>query len=238
MSAAVHHGFTYALKLGNCREQSFQSILRGTYSGTSKTGTITTEQQSYWSHEFALGCRIILPTVVKRKMVVHYSKPVITMAEVVLFVKREVPAAGTATSTAGKVTTGGYAPEHDIASDYGDCSEDSFERVLRGDSTGVLTVEAKSHMKFHHTGNIAVEFSQRDWTNGGSKPSGIALSTATYWAHEVAQDCWIVIPTELQRKMNHDHIAGGGDTLVCGDNENACSLIHMQKLIKYCQGEL
>jgi hypothetical protein len=63
--------------------------------------------------------------------------------------------------------------------------EDSFAAILGGDKT----VEVKSDQICQYTGNVFVEFEQY------GKPSGIAVTSADYWAFEYEQDCWLLVPT-------------------------------------------
>lgn len=50
-------------------------------------------------------------------------------------------------------------------------------------------VEVKSDKICRQTGNIFIEYRQK------GQPSGIAVTTADYWAIEYDDDCWLIIPT-------------------------------------------
>lgn len=72
----------------------------------------------------------------------------------------------------------------DIDLRYGQQREDAFARVLRG-----ALVEVKSDQKVRCTGSLFIEFEQR------GRPSGIAVTTADYWAFEILTDRWLLIRT-------------------------------------------
>lgn len=69
-------------------------------------------------------------------------------------------------------------------------------------------VEHKANFKAPRTGNVFFEYQQK------GKASGIAISTADFWAIEFDLDCWVVLPMERVRKIavdwyHHNHISGG-----------------------------
>jgi hypothetical protein len=67
----------------------------------------------------------------------------------------------------------------------GEAKEDAFKTILNG-----TTVEVKSDKKCRTTGNLFVEYRQQ------GRPSGIAVTTADYWAFEYDDDCWLLLPTK------------------------------------------
>ena len=86
----------------------------------------------------------------------------------------------------------------DIDLRHGKSREDAFAHVLQG-----ATVEVKSDGACRRTGNLFVEYRQK------GRPSGIAVTTADYWAFEYFDDCWLLIPTErlraVARRVWRDH---------------------------------
>jgi hypothetical protein len=84
-----------------------------------------------------------------------------------------------------------YNPAFDIKLKEGEAREGAFQRILRGDET----VEVKSDVMSRVTGNVFIEFAQH-----GTK-SGIATTTADYWAIETLPDRWIFIKTEELQKV-------------------------------------
>lgn len=56
-------------------------------------------------------------------------------------------------------------------------------------------VEVKSDRKARETGNVFVEYRQP------SGLSGIATTTAQWWAFEIDDDVWILVPTEKLRAL-------------------------------------
>lgn len=57
------------------------------------------------------------------------------------------------------------------------------------------TVEVKSDRKCRNSGNLFVEYRQK------GRPSGIATTTADYWAFEFDVDNWLIVPTEKLRQI-------------------------------------
>jgi hypothetical protein len=67
----------------------------------------------------------------------------------------------------------------------GGIREEAFAHVLFRAS-----VEHKFDEKCRETGNVFLEFRQH------GKPSGLATTTAEFWAIEVDRECWVVMATE------------------------------------------
>ncbi len=87
----------------------------------------------------------------------------------------------------------------------GEAREAAFVHVFLKDK-----VEHKRDYKCAHTGNLFVEYAHK------GRPSGIAITTADYWAFEYEENCWLVVPTErLKRVARAAYRAGrrvkGGD---------------------------
>jgi len=88
--------------------------------------------------------------------------------------------------TSGSCTRAGF----DIDLRFGQEREGAFGKLLAssGDS-----VEIKSDQKCRRTGNLFVEYEQK------GRPSGVSTTTASFWAFEFDDDCWVVVPTERLR---------------------------------------
>lgn len=87
----------------------------------------------------------------------------------------------------------------------GQAREDALVHVFLKDK-----VEHKYDGKARSTGNLFVEYSQK------GKPSGLATTTADYWAFEYDDNCWLIVPTErLKAVASQAYKAGkrkkGGD---------------------------
>lgn len=85
--------------------------------------------------------------------------------------------------------------------------EQSFANVILNPNT---KIEHKDDEKARHTGNIFLEYSQP------SGESGIAATTADYWAIEYFDNVWLFISTEKLRALGHKaysegRTASGGD---------------------------
>lgn len=61
-------------------------------------------------------------------------------------------------------------------------------------------VEVKSDRKARETGNVFVEYRQP------SGLSGIATTTAQWWAFEIDDDVWILVPTEKLRALDRKSV--------------------------------
>ena len=89
--------------------------------------------------------------------------------------------------------------------------EDAFARVMKHG-----TVEHKRDYGCLDTGNLYVEYRQT-CSDGTDRPSGIAVSTADYWAFEFAEEHWLIVPTEglralareVYRKYPNRRVKGG-----------------------------
>jgi hypothetical protein len=110
------------------------------------------------------------------------------------------------------MTRNGLAREgFDIDLRDGECSERSLEHIIR-----FGTVEVKRDEKCRQTGNIFIEFSQK------GRPSGIAVTTADFWAIEFADDCYVLIPTRKLKALARSiwktkgHVNGGDYNNYCG----------------------
>jgi hypothetical protein len=91
----------------------------------------------------------------------------------------------------------GYKPDFDLDLRYGENGQRFVSTFLHGLLDG--TVEVKADAKYLNTGNIYLEYEckRRD----GWQPSGIAVSTADYWALVLADTLVIGIPTSVLRAI-------------------------------------
>lgn len=94
----------------------------------------------------------------------------------------------------------------DLDLKFGQSRENALSNILRGDKT----VEVKSDAKCRTTGNVFVEFEQK------GVASGIAVTTAEYWAFEVDDDQWVIIPT-VRLKVIARHYFRQGKVRTGGD---------------------
>ena len=97
----------------------------------------------------------------------------------------------------------------DLDLKHGESREGSLATLLRGGKK----VEVKSDGICRHTGNVFVEFEQH------GRPSGLAVSTADYWAFEVNDDQWTIIPTQKLKKIAAGYYKQG-KVIWGGDHNN------------------
>lgn len=77
----------------------------------------------------------------------------------------------------------------------GKAREDAFAKVMLGSF-----VEHKRDHLAIETGNVAFEYEQR-MPSGEVVPSGIAATTADWWAVEFLENCWVVLPTDYAKQL-------------------------------------
>lgn len=94
---------------------------------------------------------------------------------------------------------------------YGEARETAFTHALLD-----CHVECKSQQKTRVTGNVAIEIRQGSPKPGHGRESGIAVTTAKWWALEYEDDCWLVIRTSLL-KAKVDAAIRMGRVRMCGD---------------------
>jgi hypothetical protein len=93
-------------------------------------------------------------------------------------------------------------------------------------------VEVKSDKRARKTGNVFVEFHDHQKNAGQGGPSGINVTTAHYWAFEVDEHHWIIVPTERVKTLC-DRAAFERGTVRGGDfNRSEGVLIPLQWLIR------
>ena len=86
----------------------------------------------------------------------------------------------------------------DLDLKYGEGREDALYHVFTD-----AKVEVKSDRKAQRTGNVFIEYEYR------GRPSGIAATTADWWALEVGLDRWVLIRTEALRDLARQAIRDG-----------------------------
>lgn len=98
---------------------------------------------------------------------------------------------------------------------FGQAREDAFIRTVLGGAF----VEHKADEKARETGNLFIEFETSALPDGfGEKtPSGIAVTTSQRWAHEIDDDCWILMPTERIMRLVDTVRGGYGKSVWAGD---------------------
>lgn len=117
--------------------------------------------------------------------------------------------------------TSGYAPQFDLRIVDGDRAEERFTRLL---SAGGETIEVKSDVRSRTSYKVAIEYEQH-----GVK-SGIAKTTAAWWAIETYQDTFIVLPTETLKKHARRALREDGSVRM-GDNGNVGVLVPVGWLV-------
>jgi hypothetical protein len=80
-------------------------------------------------------------------------------------------------------------PQFDMLIAYGEARERAFRRVMTDASVEVVSVEHKSEPHALEHGAIFVEYADH------GVPTGISITTADYYAVEIATDRWFVLPT-------------------------------------------
>lgn len=95
----------------------------------------------------------------------------------------------------------------------GKAREDAFVHVLLRSR-----VEHKRDKKCGKTGNISIEIEQI-CPDGQTRPSGVMMTTAEYFAIEYAPECWLIIPTEYVRALAKRAIIAGFNRWI-GDGGN------------------
>lgn len=73
-------------------------------------------------------------------------------------------------------------------------------------------IEVKSDGRCRRTGRLFVEYEQK------GRPSGIATTDAEWWAFEYYDDCWLVIPTIVLRRLARRALRAGLTALGGDDN--------------------
>lgn len=107
---------------------------------------------------------------------------------------------------------------------HGESRETAFVRALQS-----CHVEHKSDGKCRVTGNVFIEYEQK------GRSSGIATTTAQWWAIEVDDDQWVVIRTALLKILVRKAIQdkrtrfGGDGNQYLGALIPVCSLVRRMR---------
>lgn len=78
----------------------------------------------------------------------------------------------------------------DIDLRHGEAGEQAFVHVFLK-----AKVEHKRDDKCRVTGNVFIEYKQK------GRPSGIAVTTANWWAIEYDEECWVIVPTDRLKAL-------------------------------------
>jgi hypothetical protein len=110
----------------------------------------------------------------------------------------------------------------DIDLSFGGIREGAFANVLFK-----ATVEHKSDQVCRRTGNVFIEYEY------SGRPSGIAVSTAQFYAIEFDDDCWVVVPTERLKVLCRRLVQADRLRLKAGGDNNQCRgvLLKLSELI-------
>jgi hypothetical protein len=105
------------------------------------------------------------------------------------------------------VTTGLARAGFDIDLRYGQLREGRLAQILA--ALGPL-IEVKSDTKARSTGNLFLEYRQK------GRPSGLAKTEAQWWAFEIDEDVWLIVPfrrlrAAAARAYRLGRTARGGD---------------------------
>lgn len=91
------------------------------------------------------------------------------------------------------------------------------------------TVEVKADIKADITGNLCIEFEQ-DGPDGEKVPSGIAVTTALYWAFYWGTGPMLIVPTPLIKKLARKYYLEGR-IKATGDHGNNSVLVPVAALL-------
>lgn len=80
------------------------------------------------------------------------------------------------------------------------------------------------------TGNVCIEYRQGDG-NGGTKPSGIAVTKAAMYAIEFNENQWLLLPTERVLQLAR-RAYGEERTRETGDNGNVSALVPIRWFVE------
>lgn len=136
----------------------------------------------------------------------------------------------------------GYNPGYDFTMDLADGKQGEKSVIaslglLLGDSTS-WEVKKSNHPQAGTS--MFVEVEQDPGRQGIYKPSGLAVTTATYWAHIVGNTgAFMVFPVELLRKWVERYAWGAVGTEVPvpggtnGDNPTRGYIIQLSQLLEF-----
>lgn len=115
----------------------------------------------------------------------------------------------------------------DIDLKNGEIREHAFANIIRN-----TRIEHKSDEKCRKTGNLFIEY--RDH----GRPSGLATTTADYWAFEYDENCWLIILTERLKDICREFYRDSRNRVLGGDDDNYEGiLIPISLLVKSKQSQ-
>lgn len=97
-------------------------------------------------------------------------------------------------------------------------------------AVGINTIEHKDDNKYFETGNVFIEFRQK------GRPSGISTTTADMWAFEYYPNHWLLVPTDVVKKISREELIKKGSVFGGDYNEYEGVLVPLVRFIKYCRG--
>lgn len=119
-----------------------------------------------------------------------------------------------------------YRPEFDIKLSEGEFVERRVREIF-----ALKEIEVKADRACRKTKNIFIEYAQSDG-GGGSKPSGIAITTAKFWVIEFYDDSFLLVPTESLKRCVRDYWKDNPRARRNGgDNGNKGVLIPLTELV-------
>lgn len=125
------------------------------------------------------------------------------------------------------MTVGHSRQGFDVDLAFGEARETAFVAALTD-----CHVECKSDQKCRVTGNVAIEIRQGSTDLGKGRPSGLSVSTASYWAIEYEDDAWIVIRKALLKAKTEFAYRDGRRRMVGDGNRYECVLVPIDWLVR------
>ena len=97
------------------------------------------------------------------------------------------------------------------------------------------TVEVKNDKTSRRTGNFCIEYQQYGPDGKSYVPSGIAVTTAMYWAFQYDEGCYLIMPTERVKEIARRFAKDKGNRKLTGDNGNWSVLVPISAFIPSMQ---
>jgi hypothetical protein len=118
------------------------------------------------------------------------------------------------------VSPPGKASKFDIDLAYGKQKEHRFSEIAHS------RIEVKSDRQARKTGNVYVEYESR------GKPGGIEATDADFWAQEVDDDVFIIMPVERMKELVRRRLDKYGPTLGGDGHTSKGVLLRISELTK------
>lgn len=118
------------------------------------------------------------------------------------------------------VSPKGKATKFDIDLSYGKEKEHRFSEIVHS------RIEVKSDRQARKTGNVYVEYESR------GKPGGIDATEAQFWAQEVDDDVFIVMPVARMKELVRRRLDKYGPTLGGDGHTSKGVLLRVSELTK------